>query len=147
MFRGRHEYTIDGKGRIAIPAKFRELIAQEYAGQPLVVTNLDQCLVAYPQRVWSQIEQRALQIPASNVAAREFRRHFIAPAEECPLDRQGRILIPHSHREHAALERDVVLLGMLDCFEIWAKIRHQQDKTRVTPNIEQIMADLEKFGI
>ncbi len=147
MFRGRHEYTIDGKGRVAIPSKFRAVITQLYGAQPLMVTTLNECLAAYPMREWSQIEQLALQMPSSSPEARLFRRHFLGPAQECALDRQGRILIPPTHREHAALERDVVFIGMQNIFEIWSKDRYQQDRNRHSGDIEGVMAKLERFGI
>ena len=147
MFRGRYEHTIDRKGRIAIPAKFREVLEQEYDGQPLIVTNMEKCLVALPLPEWVRFEERAVEIPTTDPKAQLWLRFFLAAAVECPLDRQGRILIPTNLREHAALDRSAVLSSMGRRFEIWSKDRLQQELARAQAEPDEYMAALAKYGI
>jgi MraZ protein len=148
MFQGSHKHTIDSKGRIAIPAKYREVVAEEYDGQPLIITNYyDRCLVVYPYPEWAHIEERAKALPSSNPDVRQWIRFFVSPAVECPLDRQGRILIPPTFREYAALDRDVMILSIPTGFEIWDMTRYQEDKAQSAANIVEIAASLEKYGV
>ena len=147
MFRGRYEHTIDRKGRIAIPAKFREALEQEYGGQPLIVTNLERCLVAFPLPEWVRFEERAVEIPTNDPKAQLWLRFFMSAAVECPLDRQGRILIPNNLREHAAIDRVAVLASMGRRFEIWSKDRLQQELGRAMAEPDEHMAALAKYGI
>ncbi len=123
MFRGLHKHTVDEKGRLSIPAKFREALETVFEA-PLFVTVLDSCLVAYPADEWRVLEAKLLSGPDLDMKLRRFRRHFYSPAQECPVDRAGRILLPPSLREWAALERDVILAGMGKNFEIWDAARH-----------------------
>ena len=147
MFRGRYEHTIDRKGRIAIPARFREVLEQEYDGQPLVVTNLDKCLVAVPLPEWVRFEERAVEIPTTDPKAQSWLRFYMAAAVECPLDRQGRILVPNHLREHAGLDRVAVLSSMGRRFELWSRDRLQQELARAQAEPEEYMAALTKYGI
>ena len=147
MFRGRYEHTIDRKGRIAIPARFREALEQEYGGQPLIVTNLERCLVAFPLPEWVRFEERAVEIPTTDPKAQLWLRFFMSAAVECPLDRQGRILIPINLREHAAIDRVAVLASMGRRFEIWSKDRLQQELGRAMAEPDEHMAALAKYGI
>jgi len=147
MFRGRYEHTIDGKGRIAIPARFREVLEEEYGGQPLIVTNLENCLVAYPLPEWVRFEERAVEIPTTDPKAQLWLRFFMAAAVECPLDRQGRILIPNNLREHGGLERVAMLSSMGRRFEIWSKDRLQQELARAQSQPDEYMAALAKYEI
>lgn len=120
MFRGRHTHAIDAKGRVSIPSKFREVLNGR--GQlTLIITNdLDTCLVAFPMDEWFELERKIRALPDNVPEILDYKRFYISGAEECPLDRQGRILLPPSLREHAQLNREVVFLGLIEKFEIWS---------------------------
>lgn len=118
MFRGSSFHTIDPKGRIIIPARFRDDI-QAGGGDGVVISNLDKTLYAYTFNEWHAIERKILS--AKNEHMRRFKRYFLGNACECYCDKQGRILIPPSLRSYAMLEKDIVLAGILDHFEIWSR--------------------------
>ena len=117
MFMGEHSHTIDAKGRIIIPAKFRE----ELGAQFVLTLGLDHCLTIYPMEEWNKFQEQLNQLPRTNKETRVFRRFFTAKAAICELDKQGRILLPQTLREFAELEKDVVLAGNLNRIEIWSK--------------------------
>ncbi|MGE5189893.1 MAG: division/cell wall cluster transcriptional repressor MraZ [Gemmatimonadota bacterium] len=121
IFRGRFEYTIDTKGRVNVPARFREQL-QEGGQNSFVLTNYSGCLCVYPAGEWSRIEQQvAARVSSVHRKLNTFLRFFIGGAVEVVPDKQGRILIPPSLRAYAGLERDVVITGMLKRFEIWSR--------------------------
>lgn len=117
MFMGEYNHTIDAKGRLIIPAKFRELLGTEF----VLTRGLDGCLFIYPVDEWKAFEQKLRALPLTNKNARTFSRFFVAGAAMCELDRQGRVLVPQTLREFAGLEKDVVLAGNLDRIEVWSK--------------------------
>lgn len=117
MFMGEYNHTIDAKGRLIIPAKFRELLGTEF----VLTRGLDGCLFIYPVDEWKGFEQKLRALPLTNKNARTFSRFFVAGAAMCELDRQGRVLVPQTLREFAGLEKDVVLTGNLDRIEVWSK--------------------------
>ncbi|MEM4658450.1 MAG: division/cell wall cluster transcriptional repressor MraZ [Candidatus Methanosuratincola sp.] len=121
MFRGRYEHAMTDKGRISVPSKFREVLRNKYEDETLIVTNFDKCLVAYPLKEWDEIERKVAQFPQFKQEVVSFLRYLMGGATDCVVDGQGRILIPPSLRAYAGIEREVVLLGMLNRFEIWAK--------------------------
>jgi len=122
MFRGRFEHTIDPKGRISIPSRFREVLRERY-DERLIVTNLDGCLVSYPFKEWEILEQKASSLSMFKKEVKAFLRFFYSGATECPIDKLGRILIPPVLRDYAKLEKEVVLVGALKKIEIWSKSR------------------------
>ena len=117
MFMGEYNHTIDAKGRLIIPAKFRELLGTEF----VLTRGLDGCLFIYPVDEWKAFEQKLRALPLTNKNARTFSRFFVAGAAMCELDRQGRVLVPQTLREFAGLEKDVVMTGNLDRIEVWSK--------------------------
>ena len=121
MFRGRYEHTMTDKGRISVPAKFRDVLNDKYGEESLIITNFDRCLIVYPLKEWNEIERRAAELPQFKQEVISFLRHLIGNADDCHIDGQGRILLPQSLRNHAQIKRDVVMIGMLTKFEIWAK--------------------------
>jgi len=122
VFRGRFEHQIDAKGRLSIPSKFREVLSKKY-DETLIVTNFDGALWGYPVAEWQAIEEKVAALPQFKPAVKTMQRFFISAASECPVDPQGRILIPPSLREYAGLKRDVVLVGITRRIEIWARER------------------------
>ena len=117
MFMGEYNHTIDAKGRLIIPAWFRELLGEEF----ILTKGLDGCLSIYPMDAWEAFETKLRALPLTNKNARTFTRFFVAGATNCELDRQGRVLVPQPLREFAGLEKEVVLTGNLDRIEIWSK--------------------------
>ncbi len=146
MFRGRFEHAIDSKGRVSVPAKFRELLAEKY-DERLILTNFDRCLVAYPFEEWRGVEEKVGSLSMVKKEVRAFQRFFISGAAECPIDKLGRILIPPTLRDYAQLERNVVFNGMLKKFEIWSKDRWQEEIMRTEENFEGMSEALADLGI
>ena len=117
MFMGEYNHTIYAKGRLIIPARFRELLGEEF----ILTKGLDGCLSIYPLDEWNAFETKLRALPLTNKNARTFTRFFVAGATNCELDRQGRVLVPQPLREFAGLEKEVVLTGNLNRIEIWSK--------------------------
>ena len=121
MFLGRYQHTLDAKSRLAIPARFREALADG-----LVLTRgIDRCLSLYPMAAWRPLAERVSALPLSDPDARTFRRLVFAEAADLTLDTQGRILIPPELRRYAGLERDALIIGMDTALEIWSPERWQ----------------------
>ena len=146
MFSGRYEHTIDAKGRVAIPARFRETLSGEYNNEPLIITNLEKCLVLFPEKEWARTLETARKIPLSNPDAQDWLRFFVSGAVDCPIDSQGRILIPPTLREHAGLDRQAMFVSMLTRFEIWDKTRFQQRMKKTGSNYPTVAPVMEKYG-
>lgn len=119
-FSGKHYYTVDEKGRVMIPAPFRELLSAHYSPK-LYVTNaaFDRCLHIYPQEEWIKLEEKVRGLPRMLEEVRFFMRRVIASAQECSFDKQGRLLIPAPHREDAGIKGDVVIVGQIEKIELW----------------------------
>jgi MraZ protein len=118
MFRGRFVHTIDAKNRMSLPASFR----QELAGRsehPPILTNAHECLDLYPYEDWLEYEQSIVGISSVDPEAQAYARMVISGATECPVDKQGRILVPPYLREHAGLDREVTVAGVGPKIELW----------------------------
>ncbi len=122
-FSGEYNVSIDLKGRVSIPASFRDELRQDYAAEGLVVTRYKKGLVAYPPNRWEEICANVFAMPAGPKREANLRNR-IAPAKECSFNAQGRIQIPQSLREHAGLDKDVVVIGMFEKIEIWSQQAH-----------------------
>ncbi|MBI5560423.1 MAG: division/cell wall cluster transcriptional repressor MraZ [Deltaproteobacteria bacterium] len=142
MFRGRFEHTIDAKGRVSIPSKFRDVLGEEFR---LVVTTYDSCLIAYPHEEWVILEERIAGLSEFKKDTRMFLRFFYSSASDCPIDKLGRVLIPQSLREYARLEKDVVMIGAFKQFEIWSKALW--DAREGAASKEDISNMLESLGL
>ncbi len=129
IFRGRFEYTIDPKGRVNIPAPFRDRL-QESGQESFFITNFPDCLYAFAADDWARIEEKLSLVSSTDRQKNAFVRFFLGGAVEAIPDKQGRILIPPTLRTYAALEKDVVILGMPNRFEIWSLARWQQEMGR-----------------
>jgi MraZ protein len=148
MFRGSSFHTIDAKGRIIIPARFRELIKN--GDKPgVMVSKLDRGLVAYPFEQWGEIEEKILSLAEKSESMRRFRRVFIGGAFECPCDRQDRILVPPTLREYAGFEKEIVLVGVLDHFEVWSKENWEQENAKQEQDMqhEEVRNEIAKLGL
>jgi MraZ protein len=119
-FSGRHYYTVDEKGRLMIPASFRDILSTQY-GSRLCITNaaFDRCLHIYPHEEWLKLEEKVRGLPKMLEEVRFFMRRVIASAQECSFDKQGRLLIPAAHREDAGIKGDVVIVGQIEKIEVW----------------------------
>ena len=115
MFTGSYFHLMDNKGRVSIPPRYREIL-QERKDRQLILTNFDNYLLAFPQSEWLKVEVRLGEKALFDKDYRAFQRFLISGVAECPLDRQGRILIPQNLREYAKLTREVSLVGTVRCF-------------------------------
>ena len=123
MFMSEYNHTLDTKGRLIIPAKFRETLGEEF----VISKGMDGCLFVYAGDDWNAFEQKLTSLPLINKEARQFARFFLAGAATVEVDKQGRILLPAHLREFAGLEKDVVLVGVGSRVEIWSKERWLAD--------------------
>lgn len=119
MFRGISPLSLDSKGRLSIPARFRDRLSESGSEQVVVTIDRDGCLLLYPLPVWEQVEARLVQLSSTNRAARSLKRLLMGHAEELQPDASGRLLIPAPLREFAKLEKHVVLVGQGNKFELW----------------------------
>ncbi|ALS27344.1 division/cell wall cluster transcriptional repressor MraZ [Paenibacillus cisolokensis] len=117
MFMGEYQHSIDDKGRLIIPSKFRESLGARF----VVTRGLDNCLFVYPMEEWSLLEQKLKSLPLMKSDARAFTRFFFSGATECELDKQGRINVPNHLREYAKLDKECMVLGVSNRVEIWSK--------------------------
>ena len=145
-FRGRSAARLDAKGRLRIPAKFREVLQKHYT-DALFVSHIGECLVAYPPEKWDEFETKAMSLSQVHPDHRSFIRQFISGAEKCEFDPQGRILIPPLLREDAHLDQEVILLGMLTRFEIWDKEAYDHQAARDRENEQKIIETASISGL
>ena len=138
---GEYNHTIDAKGRLIIPARFRELLGEEF----ILTKGLDGCLSIYPMDAWEAFETKLRALPLTNKNARTFTRFFVAGATNCELDRQGRILVPQTLREFVGLEKEVVLTGNLDRIEIWSKEKWSENCNY--DDMDNIAESMQDMGI
>lgn len=130
MFMGRFNHTIDPKGRLSIPSKYREILGDEF----VVSRGMDGCLFVYAIDAWKAFEEKLASLPLINVEARQFARFFLSGAQYVTVDKQGRILMPQDLREFAGLEKDVVLAGMGGRIEIWSLDKWNTNSEQVDIN-------------
>jgi MraZ protein len=142
MFRGNFEHTIDQKGRLSIPSKFREVLRERY-DEVLIITRSDGCLVAYPEEEWDRLERKIAELPQLKRNVISVQRYLVSSASECPVDKQGRILIPQYLRSHAGLTKDVILAGMITRIEIWAKDKWEEQLKKASEEFPEIGETLE----
>jgi len=122
MFRGTYDHSIDDKGRVSVPARFREEL-QATRDERVVITNFvvlqARCLEVYPFAAWVQLEERLRTKPQFDQRVVNFLNYYMSAAHDCELDKQGRILLPPPLREYAGLKREIVFTSALDKFRIW----------------------------
>ena len=145
MFRGRYEHAIDAKGRVSLPARFREALESLHDDLLFITTSDDPCLRAYARPSWTEFEDKLASKPSLDPRVRRLTRHFVGNSQECQVDGMGRVLVPGPLREYAGLNREVVFVGQVRFIEIWAKDRWEQANGQVLqllPNDLQALADL-----
>jgi MraZ protein len=148
MFRGQFQHAIDAKGRISLPARFRELLLPEGRHDFVLTPDLfEPCLHLHPMPAWEELERRIAALPALDPNVIRFRRLYVSAANECELDKAGRLLVPTALRERAALERDVVFAGMGPRIDLWSGERWEE-ATRLDPSeLADFRRAVEGFGI
>jgi MraZ protein len=145
VFRGRYEHTIDPKGRLSIPARYREeLVARSMT--TLVLTEGDRCVWAYPLDAWEQLEERLRQQSQFSPERRNIARVMVSSAKECPVDRAGRTLVPPELREFAGLKKEVVIAGVLESFEIWSRERWIEHHQTLRGDFDEMSRKLSEHG-
>jgi MraZ protein len=122
MFRGHFEHAIDAKGRTSLPSRFRDVLAAT-GDERLVITPspFDDCLHLFPMKAWEEFEAKIAALPQFEPNVIKLRRLYVSAAVECEVDKQGRVLVPNSLREHAMLQKDVLWAGMGQMVELWAR--------------------------
>lgn len=123
MFRGVTNLNLDAKGRIAMPARYRDRLMESCGGRLVVTVDRDGCLLIYPLPEWERIEQALMARPNMDKQVRRLQRLLLGHATECDLDGQGRILVPPPLREFAGLDKRAVLVGQGNKFELWDEER------------------------
>jgi len=123
MFRGANKVTLDAKGRMVMPTRYRDRIHERSQGRLVVTVDRDQCLLMYPLPDWDEIERKLMKLPSLNAQARLLQRLMVGHATDLELDGHGRILLPPKLREFAGLTRQGVLIGQGNRFELWDEAR------------------------
>ena len=141
MFMGRYNHTIDPKGRLSIPSKYREILGDEF----VVSKGMDGCLFVYADEDWKAFEAKLASLPLINEDARQFARFFLSGAQYVTVDKQGRILMPQDLRDYAGLEKDVVLAGTGGRIEIWSLEKWNENNSQV--DIGKISKSMASLGL
>jgi MraZ protein len=141
MFRGANKIMLDAKGRLAIPARYRDRLVERCANQLICTVDQDYCLLLYPLPDWEEIERKLMRLPSFHRDARRLQRLMVGYACELELDGNGRVLIPRELREFAGLDRQVMLVGQGNKFELWDEARWNERRDAwLTENAESGMA-------
>lgn len=143
MFRGRHEHSIDAKGRMSIPSGFRMEI-QRRSEKPPILTNYQDHLALHPADEWEKTEEELLSLRDLRPEVQNYRRFIVSGAVECPIDNQGRILIPAYLREHAGLKNKATLAGVLDRIEIWEPGRFAENQQLTLHRLPEIQLSVDQ---
>lgn len=143
MFKSQYNHTIDAKGRLSIPSKFRDVLGDEF----VITKGMDGCLFAYTNEAWEEFERKLSTLPTlTNKNARQFVRFFMAGAASVDIDKQGRILMPNHLKTHAALEKDVVLVGAGTRIEIWS-LERWESMNPDDKDMDDIAEGIEDLGL
>ena len=121
MFYGEYSHCLDKKGRVIIPAKFREVVKEHFAEKFYLTRGLDGCLFVFTEESWKSQERKFRDMPFTRGESRKFNRLYFSGACETACDKQGRILIPEYLTKYAEIKEDVIMIGVSDRIEIWAK--------------------------
>ncbi len=147
MFLSQYHHTIDTKGRLSIPGKYRDALAQRATAVLIVTKDPEQCLAILPLEEWKRRAAKVQAIPDTARVSKDYRRFVHGDAVDCTLDRQGRILIPPGLRQFAGLDRDVMLVGLNDYFEAWSLVRWQVKSEQLARDIDQIVGAVTGYGV
>lgn len=143
MFMGEYTHSMDTKGRLIIPSKLREDLTEKF----VITRGLDNCLFLYPLPEWNTLEEKLISLPMTSKNARNFVRFFFSGASECELDKQGRISLPSNLRDYADFEHEIVIIGLANRIELWAKEKWDSYMNEVENSYEDIADAMEELGI
>lgn len=142
MFYGEYEHTIDNKGRLIIPSKFREAFKENYVERFFVTRGLDTCLFVFAEDEWKKQEAKFRTLSFTNAEARQFNRLYFSGACEVTCDQQGRILVPDYLKDFAKITRDVIIVGVSNRMEIWSKESWQEFYKNTKNSFEKIAENI-----
>ena len=149
MFRGRYEHTIDTKGRLSVPSKFRDVLLGKNDDR-IIITNFSltglRCLEVYPFDEWQRLEEQIRTKPQFDPDMVTFQNYYIGSASECIVDKQGRILIPPALRQYANLKRDAVFVGALEKFRVWDRETWEKSSLHAEDKFAQDPEFLRRLG-
>lgn len=147
-FSGKYYYTVDPKGRVMIPAPFREIIAANYSPK-LYITNaaFEKCLHLYPLEEWNNLQEKVRSLPKMDDSVNFFMKRVIASAMEVELDRQGRVLVPAAHRQDSGINGDIVIVGQIDKLEIWDRALWDEATDIGKVDVKAFKKALTDFGL
>lgn len=143
MFMGEYHHKLDSKGRVIMPAQFRETLDDSF----VITRGLDNCLFLYPPSEWKKLEEKLNSLPLTKKDARTFTRFFLSGASECSFDSQGRINLPKNLRNYANLDEDIVIAGIGRRIELWASDSWEDFLQDAEESHEDIAATLEGLEI
>ncbi|HEY9062399.1 MAG TPA: division/cell wall cluster transcriptional repressor MraZ [Pseudobacteroides sp.] len=143
MFSGEYQHSVDPKGRLIMPSKFREGLGEKF----MITRGLDDCLFVYSMTDWESFETKLKSLPMTDNNARAFVRFFLSGATECELDKQGRILVPQNLRDYAGIDKDVAVVGVSSRVEIWDKDKWQKYICDVNANPNELAKNLTSIGL
>ena len=143
MLLGQYNHNIDEKGRVSVPAKFREELGMSF----IVTKGLDNCLFAYSKEEWSKFEEKLKTLPLTNPNARNFIRFFFSGATECEIDKQGRINLPQNLRDYADLTKEVTVIGVSTRVEIWNRDKWNNYTSDENMDVDDIASKMSELGI
>lgn len=143
MFMGEYRHSVDDKGRMIIPSRFREDLGASF----VITRGLDNCLFAYPMEEWKVLEQKLKNLPFTKADARSFTRFFFSGASECELDKQGRVNIPNHLLQFAEIEKECVVIGVSNRVEIWSESVWQAYYENSKGSFEEISEKLVDFDL
>ena len=143
MLLGEYNHNLDVKGRVSIPAKFREDLGEAF----IVTKGLDNCLFVYSKKEWETFETKLKTLPLTNPNARNFIRFFFSGATECEIDKQGRINIPQNLRDYAGLSKEVYVIGVSTRVEIWDKEKWENYTSQDNMDLDEIAGQMSNLGI
>ncbi|MGA2777941.1 MAG: division/cell wall cluster transcriptional repressor MraZ [Steroidobacteraceae bacterium] len=150
MFRGANKLTLDSKGRMVIPTRYRDRLQERCGGRLVITVDKDQCLLIYPLPDWEEIERKLMGLPSFDPQARRLQRLMVGHATDLELDAHGRLLLPPNLREFGLLTRDAMLIGQGHRFELWDEARWNERRDEWLANGDSatdLPADLEKLSL
>ena len=143
MFLGEYQHTLDVKGRITIPSKFREQLQERF----VATKGLDNCIFLYPMDEWQAIENKLKSLPFTRADVRAFARFFFSGASELEVDKQGRVVLPGNLRDYAGIDKEVIIIGVGTRVEIWSNDSWNEYNQKAESGYEEIAESLVDLGI
>ncbi|MDD2585295.1 MAG: division/cell wall cluster transcriptional repressor MraZ [Syntrophomonadaceae bacterium] len=143
MFLGEYQHSLDSKGRVTIPAKFRDELSEKF----IATKGLDNCIFLYPMLEWQVIEGKLRSLPFTRSDVRSFARFFFSGASELEFDKQGRAVLPSNLREYAGIDKDVIIIGVGSRVEIWSSANWVNYTEKAGSSYEELAENLVDLGI